>query len=122
MDKGQAIQNFWSGFGLTAYDQNSVPDNTPMPYITYTVETGSIGNVLTLTGSLWYHSNSWKEIQRKADEIGRYIGEHGHKLLKIDNGYILLAQGSPFAQRLADDDNTIRRIYINISAEYLTAY
>lgn len=34
-----------------------------------------------------------------------------------------LKRGSPFAQRMSDpNDDMIRRIYINITAEFLTAY
>ena len=35
MDKQQAIHGFWSSFGITAYDENSVPDDAELPYITY---------------------------------------------------------------------------------------
>ena len=38
MDKAQALHSFWSGFGLTAYDENTVPDGAQLPYITYEVE------------------------------------------------------------------------------------
>ena len=37
MNKEQAIHFFWSQFGLPAYDENSVPDDAQMPYITYNV-------------------------------------------------------------------------------------
>ena len=31
MDKFQAQQSFWSSFGLTAYDENTVPDDAEYP-------------------------------------------------------------------------------------------
>ena len=69
MTKGQAIQQFWSSFGLTAYDATSVPDDAPFPYITYSVRTDSLDNVVTDSASLWYRSYSWKDISEKAEEI-----------------------------------------------------
>lgn len=122
MDKAQAIHNVWSGFGLDAYDQSSVPDGATMPYITYDVSTGAIGDVLSLSGSLWYRSSSWKEISQKSDQIAEMIGSHGYYIVKVDGGYLWVTQGTPFSQRMSDGDDMVRRIYINLNAEFLTAY
>lgn len=121
MNKDQAIHSFWSGFGLTAYDETDVPDDAVYPYITYSVSTDKWETVVNLTGNLWYRSTSWKEISDKKEQIAQYIGDG--KVIKIDGGYLWIVQGQPFAQRMADDtDETVRRIYINIQAEFLTAY
>lgn len=124
MDKAQSIHSFWSGFGLSAYDENTVPtgkDAPDTPYITYSVATDSLGNAVQLSGSLWYRSTSWAEISKKADEISEYIGVGG-KVLKLDSGYVWIVRGQPFAQRMSDNsDETVRRIYINLQAEFLTA-
>lgn len=122
MTKEQAIHAFWSSFGIPAYDEQSVPDTAKMPYITYRVVTDSIGNVCNLTGSIWYRSTSWKEISDKSAEIARYVAHEGFTRLKLDNGYVWFTKGTPFAQRMADEDDTVRRIYLNIQAEFLTAY
>ncbi len=122
MDKGQAIQSFWESFDLTAYDENSVPDDAQMPYITYSVSVGAMDDVQLLSASLWYKSQSWAGITQKAEQIAEYIGYNG-KYIKLDNGYMYVYQGSPFYQRMSEPgDDTIRRIYININAEFLTAY
>ena len=122
MNKAQAIHSFWSSFGLPAYDQNTVPDETQMPYITYDVSTSALDGFLTLTGSLWYKSPSWEAISIKAEEIARAVGESGFKLLRIDGGYLMITQGSPFAQRMSDENDMVRRIYIVLNAEFLTAF
>lgn len=123
MNKAQAIHKFWSGFGLPAYDENSVPDNAVMPYITYGVSTGALDDIIILTGSLWYRSASWQDISLKADEIAEAVGKNGYKISVLDNGYLWVNQGSPFAQRMSDQsDNMIRRIYLVLSAEFLTPY
>lgn len=126
MDKAKALYSFWSSFGIPVYDENTVPtdgDTPDFPYITYNTATDSIGNVVLLTASLWYHSSGWQDIERKANEIARYIAKNGHKIVPVDGGYIYITKGSPFAQRMADEsDDMIRRMVLNITVEYLTAY
>ena len=123
MDKSQGLQSFWETFGIPAYDELTVPDNAVMPYITYSNVTDSLGSPVPLTGSIWYHSTSWEEISKKADQISEYVNVLGFALVKLDNGYIYITKGNPFAQRMSDDsDSMIRRIYINLMAEYLTQY
>ena len=122
MDKAQALHNFWSGFGLPAYDENSVPEDAAMPRITYSVSTDSIDNVLLLSGSLWYHSTSWEDISKKAEEIAQALVTMNPPAIEIDNGRLYLYKGAPFAQRMEDPDDSIRRIYLNLEAEFLTAY
>ena len=120
MTKDEAIYSFYSGFSLPAYDENTVPEGSALPYITYSVSTDSIGNMVILSASLWYRSTSWGAIQDKADEIAAAIG-YGGKIIKIDNGYLWLTKGSPFAQRMSEpSDKMVRRIIININAEFLT--
>ena len=123
MDKAQAIHQFWSSFGLTAYDENTVPENAEMPYITYAVSTGAIDDILMLTGSLWYRSPSWRDVSLKADELAQAVGANGYRISKVDNGYLWINPGSPFSQRMADpSDDMVRRIYLVLSAEFLTPY
>lgn len=126
MTKSQAIQSLWESFGLPSYSEETVPtgEEAPaFPYITYTVETDSIGNILLLTASVWYRSTSWKGVEEKVAEIAEYIGKYGYAKRKIDGGYVWFTKGQPFAQRLSDDtDDMVRRIILNITAEFLTAY
>lgn len=124
MDKQQALHSFWSSFGLTAYDENTVPDNALEKnggkYLTYNVATAALGEPVAIFANLWYKSSSWAEITAKANEMADTIGRGG-KIVPFDGGYIWICRGTPFSQRMADDDDTIRRIYINVMAEYLSA-
>lgn len=117
MDKAQALYNFWSGFGLPAYDETIVPDGAPLPRITYETSIDSFGAEVALTASLWYYSTSWAEITQKALEISKAIGMGG-KILKTENGALWLKRATPFAQRFADSNDSIRRIVLNVSAEF----
>lgn len=124
MDKGQAIHNFWSQFGLFAYDENTVPDNAPDRYITYNVSMDSIGNVVNMYGNIWdINTDSWEFVSKKAEEIAKYIESKYPISYPINNGRLYIAKGTPFAQRMSDPgSDRVRRMYINIQAEYLAAY
>ena len=124
MNKAQTIQQFWSSFGLLAIDEQSAYDEKmelPANYITYELQTSNFGDPVSLTASLWYYSTSWKEITEKADEIAEYIG-YGGRLLSVDGrGYIWIKLGTPFAQRMATENENYRRIVLNITVDFLTA-
>lgn len=121
MDKHQALYGFWSSFGLPAYDQYTVPDGATLPYITYEDVTDSFGNVVNMTASLWYRDPSWAAISRKAQEIADAIEAMYPITLPLDTGRLYLTRGTPWAQRMNEpDDSGIRRVVLNIQAEYLT--
>lgn len=126
MDKAQAIHHFWSSFQIPAYDENTIPtgDAKPSPpYITYNVATGAIEDILLLTASVWYRDTSWVNVTEKVDEIAEKLGKNGFHIQELDEGYLWIVQGSPFAQRMSDpEDDMLRRIYLNVTAEFLTAY
>ena len=124
MDKEQALHSFWSSFGLNAYDENTVPDNALAAnngkYLTYNVSTASFEEPTPLYANLWYKSSSWSQITAKANEIAKRIGRGG-RLVPFDGGAIWICRGTPFSQRMADERDTIRRIYINVMAEFISA-
>lgn len=120
MTKAAAIYNFWNQF-LTAYEENTVPEDAKFPYITYQLSTSDFGNDVALTASLWYRSSSWVEINVKTDEISEKIGRGGC-FINCKGGSIWIKRGTPFAQNMGDEsDNLIKRKYINITAEFFTA-
>lgn len=123
MDKFQAIHSFWSSFGLPAYDENTVPDGDDkpsLPYITYDAVIGNFGDFVAMSASLWYYGTSWSQITTKMIQIESAIGLGG-KIIDCDGGILWIKRGSPFAQRVSDPDDMIRRILINIEAEFITA-
>lgn len=122
-DSAQALHEFWSGFGWKAYETSTVPSeesNPAMPRITYDVITDEFLSPVSMSASLWARSYSWTEISLKAKEIYEGIGLGG-VLIPYDDGQIWIKRGHPFSQRMTDEDDAIRRIYINIEAEYFTS-
>lgn len=123
MDKAQALQKFWSSFGLPAWDELSVPEDAQMPYITYETATDSFDNTVYLSASIWYRQLSWKDITKKTEEISRAIYDMNPIGTKIEGGRMVIFPDTPFARRMADEsDRMIRRMVISITAEFLTAH
>ena len=125
MTKAEAFYHFFSSFGLTTYEENSVPadeDGGPpsFPYLTYELITGSFGDEVSISFSAWYKSTSWREANRKADEIERHIGRAGVHV-PCDGGSIWFKRSTPFAERTGDaSDQLIKRILMNLSVEFWT--
>ena len=121
MTKAAAIYQFWNSFGLTAYEENTVPTDAAFPYITYQLVTDSFDREIPLTASIWYRSESWTAINAKTEEISQKISRGG-KIISCDGGAIWLKRGQPFAQNMRDEsDDLIKRKYLNITAEFMTA-
>ena len=121
MTKAAAIYQFWNSFGLTAYEENTVPDDATFPYITYQLVTDSFDREIPIAASILYRSESWTAINAKTEEISQKISRGG-KIISCDGGAIWLKRGQPFAQSMGDEsDNLIKRKYINITAEFMTA-
>lgn len=120
MDKWQAQHEFWSSFGIDAYEEYSVPDNAPFPRITYKAATSTFENLVQITASIWTKSTSWVTADAIADDIELYIKNMGCP--KIDGGrYRVYIGATPFAQRMNDpEDEQIRRILINVVFEFMT--
>lgn len=121
MTKAAALYQFFSSFGMPAYTSTSVPDDVKFPYLTYELitsafEAGEVG----LTVNLWFYTTSEAAPNAKAQELSEAIGMGG-KILRCDGGGIWLKRGSPWCQSLSDETSpTIKRRYINVTAEYLT--
>ena len=121
MTKAAAIYQFWNSFGLNAYEENTVPTDAAFPYITYQLVTDSFDREIPLTVSILYRSESWTEINAKTEEISQKISRGG-KIVSCDGGAIWLKRGQPFAQNMRDEsDDLIKRKYLNITAEFMTA-
>lgn len=119
-DGGQTWQEWIEGFSLPAYDESTVPEDASMPRITYAWSETEFDTPTTLPVSLWYRAKGWKDITQKAEEIYDDIG-YGGKTLKTTDGYLWVLRGSPFYQRVTDEDDGIRRIMLNIIVEHFRA-
>lgn len=114
----QALNNFWNSFEWPAYDENTVPDDAQLAYITYEATEDFFGQTVVQTTSLWQRSYSWKEITLKAQQIADAIGRGGLQI-PCDGGTIWIKRASPWAQRVASGNPDIRRITLNLELEFI---
>lgn len=119
MTKSQAIYQFFNSFGVKAYEESTVEDNAPFPYITYS-EIDAEEFVMSI--SVWDRGTNWSRVMDITNKIARRLGEFGFSLITFDGGYYMLYQEDPFYQRMKDEDDTIRRVYINIGGKRLARY
>lgn len=121
MTKTAALYQFFSSFGMPAYAASSVPDDVIFPYLTYELITSAWGGgEAGLTVNLWFYTTSEAIPNAKAQELSEAIGLGG-VMLPCDGGTIWLKRGSPWCQSLKDETSpTIKRRYLNVTAEYLT--
>lgn len=117
MTKEQVLNNFWNGFGVSAYDENTVPDDATLPRITYEMRTDNFGHPVLLVGSIWDRSKSWASVTGIKDQIAEALARGGMNL-PYEGGTMWVKRSTPFAQRMGDTDDSIRRILINIEVEF----
>ena len=120
MDKWQAQHEFWSSFGVPAYEEHSVPDGAPFPRITYEAATSVFESLVSITASIWTRSTSWATADGLADEVERYI--KSMECPVINGGrYRVYIGDTTFAQRMDDpSDDQIKRILLNVTFEFMT--
>lgn len=120
LDKFQALNYFWNSFGIPAYESTTVPDGANLGdfYITYEAVVDRLDNAVPMSASIWKRNTmSWEEISQKAEEISDALIQV--KTIPMRVGYLYITRGTPFAQRMVDENESTRRIYINIMAEFL---
>lgn len=121
MTKEAALQAFFERF-LPSYAASAVPNDVEFPYLTYELITGAWEEgEAGLTVNLWYYTTSEAAPNAKARELSEAIGLGG-VMIPCGGGAIWLKRGSPWCQNLYDPaDANIKRRYLNVTAEYLTA-
>ena len=107
----KALKAFYSGFGIPAYAEDSVPDTAQLPYITYTAVQSGVFSSATHQARVWYPGTGYAQVNAKADEIIAAIGQG--KRLKAGRGFVCIYPGTPLCQMQPADDKT-RIVYINL--------
>ena len=113
-----ALNTFWNSFNVPAFEVSTIPDNVEMPYLTYEGAIDDFGNEIATSVNLYYRGKSWKAITEKLDEIEEVISK-GVYVPFSNNKAILIRKANPFAQRVAEEDEEVRRYVINLSYEFI---
>ena len=124
VNKYQAMHDFFSSFGLKAYERFSVPtgDKAPaFPYLTYDAPATCGDEKIQINFSIWYRSDSMKDISLKAQEISEKIGFY-HQV-GCDEGGITIYRASNFIQDMNDEeDKLVKRKLFTVYARFQTIY
>jgi hypothetical protein len=122
MTKAAAIYQFWSGFGLTAYEENNIPSDAELPYISYQYVSNKFERETPMSASIWYRDSSEVAMNAKAEEIGAFI-DNMPKAKKIDGGRLRIYCGSPWCNTISDqNDPSIKAKILNIVVEYMVTH
>ena len=106
-----ALKTFFSGFGLNAYQENTVPSDAAMPYITFSLNVPEWNQKASNYARVWDKTRSNTGLIKKADQITAAIGEM--KSIAFEGGYLVIWPETPLTQILVDGD--VRSAYINLS-------
>lgn len=112
-----ALYTFFSSFGWPAYAENSIPDSAELPYITYSPVQPDWRDEAILQARLWDRSTTYADVNAKADQIAKRIGEG----LRVParGGFIWINKGAPFAQTMSTSAD-IKVLYLNMTLQSLT--
>lgn len=121
MDRWEALYNFWSSFGVPAYEENSVPDlkTLTFPYITYQASVSGWDEPLQITASIWDENTSWSRVDGLSDTIEKAIRIADPVAYK-SGMYRVWIGDTPFSQNMGDPDNDkIRRKVLTVMFEFM---
>lgn len=111
-ETAKALTTFFRGFGIPAYSETSVPDDTELPYITYPIKEPEWSQPTSFYCVLWCRTKGYADALAKADQILAAIGE-GIRL-EINGGWVVLRPDNPLFQENRDADNDTKSLYINL--------
>ena len=118
MKRMQTLNAFWNSFGILAYDEGSVPEDAKLPYITYSAGQDFFGSSVSLYADIWYKGYSWEDIENKLEQVTNRITSGGITV-PYDGGGMIIRPGRPYASRVRDELDYIRRIRVNVEIEFV---
>lgn len=113
-----ALKTFFSGFGLPAYTDDSVPDDVELPYIAYALNVPGWTRKASVPVRIWDRTTTNAGIIRIADQITAAIGPDGKNIPLDGGGYLVIWQNDDEQiQIMADGD--FRCAFFNV---WINAY
>lgn len=117
LDKWSVQKVYWSSFGLPAYEENTVPDDAVMPYLTYQAVNGQLGGVPNASANLYYKGTSWAKIMQEVDHMEKFIDRQ----MFFDGGIMKVRKPlQNFAQPMPEAVKNVRRMLLTVEVEFLS--
>jgi hypothetical protein len=112
---------FWSGFGVPAFEENSVPsgENKPdFPYITFPTVTSEFDSEYPIIVSVWARGSSWIPAIEIVDVIEAALKDGGINI-PYDGGTLWVSMRQPFTTCMGDpNDNEVKRMLIYVTLHF----
>ena len=112
-ETAKTLKQFFGGFGIPAYAEDSVPDDVDIPYLTYPLVEPEWQKQASFYVQGWYKATGYAEMIEKCDQITREIGDG--IIVSTDKGYIVLRPETPKVQFRTDQNKDVKVFYINLS-------
>lgn len=110
----QAVEGFFSGFGLPVYGENAVPVGAALPYLTVQAVEPVWDAAVPFHARIWFRSLSDAPGMAVADAIGAAIGPGG-AYVPFEGGCAWIYKGRVFAQRMPmERDPGLRCIVLSL--------
>ena len=116
-----ALKTFFSGFEVPAYQEGSVPDDTELPYITFSLHEPEWNQKATNYARVWDRTRSNEGIIAIADQITAAIGEE----LRIpfdEAGYLVIWPEPSNTQIQVDGDYRYALVNFSINSYHMPGY
>lgn len=118
LELAKCLYRFFNSFEIPGYEENSVPDDAALPYITYTINAPDWTDTASISASIWYGGSSIVTVSKKADEIEKKIDEEPR--IPADNGgCVYMFKENPFAQTVPVQNGNVKVITLNIGLHNL---
>lgn len=119
MTKTGALNKFFNSFGIKAYPNTSVPDETEFPWLTYEPTIGNAGDSpIAISVNLYYYTDSEAVPNSKVEEIAEAISLGGVQI-PYDGGSIWIQRGTPWCLSPVNDNPAIKMRQLNVILNYL---
>jgi len=112
-----ALKTFFSGFGIPAYAEDSVPEDVQLPYITYSYSAPEWNRKASMYAQVWDRSRSNTKVIGYADQITAAVGEE--KRILLTGGYLVIWPETPLVQIRVDGDYRSAYIQFSVNAYHL---
>lgn len=129
MTRGAAIRQWFNALipGVPAYPETAVPskaygddEDVAFPFLTYSGGNTVFGEETSYTVNLYFYTEDEAVINAAETAIYNKMKDGG-ALIHSDEGTFWMKPGSPFSQPVDEQDNRLKRRYINITQERISA-
>lgn len=128
----KAYYEFFSHFNIPAYEENTVPDDVQLPYITYQIVVPEWRDSASVSASVWYEGTDMTGLFAKVDEISDFIGDgtlfpnpHEKSMFsKSKDGdskpMLYINKETPFSQTAPTTNDNVKVVYLNLGIQVLS--